>query len=134
MGMKLIYVAGPYRAPTFQQVDRNIELARRMALRVWRCGAAALCPHLNTAHMDRDGIEDRHILAGDQEMLRRCDAVILCGDHSQSEGSKDEIRLAQQLGLPVFAGVGAIDHLAAWLGGEKKTNGHPAKIAKTMTA
>src|SRR4051812_24706808 len=46
--MKLIYIAGPYRAATEWQVVQNIRRAEALALAVWQSGAACICPHKNT--------------------------------------------------------------------------------------
>ena len=40
--MKVVYVAGPYRADTEYEVLLNIQAAERLALQIWKAGAA-LC-------------------------------------------------------------------------------------------
>lgn len=99
--MKLVYIAGPYRSPTVRGIVENIRRAESLSLIVWRMGAAALCPHMNTAHFD-GAITDEAILAGDREMLGRCDAVMLVSGWRHSEGTRDEVELARELGIPVF--------------------------------
>lgn len=47
--MKLVAIAGPYRAPNEFEVVQNIRRAEALAVRVWRAGAACICPHKNTA-------------------------------------------------------------------------------------
>ena len=47
--MKIIYIAGKYRAKTEWEVVQNIRAAEDAAIFVWQHGAAALCPHKNTA-------------------------------------------------------------------------------------
>ena len=47
--MKVVYLAGPYRAPTEYGVQQNIEAASRVALEGWKLGAVCICPHKNTA-------------------------------------------------------------------------------------
>jgi len=101
--MKVIYVAGPYRSHKPGGAQVNIQNAWRVALEVWGMGAAAICPHANTAHMDAPGFEDAATyLDGDIEIMRRCDAVVLMEGWQQSEGAKREAREAIKAGTPVF--------------------------------
>ena len=44
-------MAGPYRADTIYGVAQNIQKARDVALRLWKLGYAAICPHSNTAFL-----------------------------------------------------------------------------------
>lgn len=98
---RLVYVAGSYRAPTAWGVEQNIRRAAEVAARIWAAGLVAVCPHLNSAHME--GVAtDAQFLAGTLEMLRRCDAVILVPGWELSAGSRAEVNEADRLGLPVF--------------------------------
>lgn len=117
--MKLVYVAGPFRAITAKgknncwQVQRNIMAAMELALEVWKTGHAALCPHANTMFFqDADGIVDDVWLEGDLEMLRRCDAVLVTPDWQRSSGARAEVAKASEWGIPVFFN---IEQLKAWL-------------------
>jgi len=109
--MKLVYVIGPYRAPTIHGIVENIRLAEALALQVWQSGAACICPHKNTALFDGTA-DDSVWLQGDLEILRRCDAVICTPDWQRSAGSRDEVALARKLGIPVFM---TIEELQNWL-------------------
>lgn len=99
--MKLIYVVGPYRSTTERGLVDNIRRAEARAIEVWQLGAAALVPHMNTAHFGGI-IPDRVFLDGTLEMMRRCDALITCEGWELSIGSVSEIEKARRLGLPVF--------------------------------
>ena len=46
--MKVIYVAGPFRAATTWKIEQNCRLAEELALEVWKLGCAAICPHINS--------------------------------------------------------------------------------------
>ncbi len=99
--MKLVYVAGPYRAKTGWGIEENIQAARRIGAEVARQGAFPVVPHANTAHYD--GInDDRFWLDGTLAMLRKCDAVVLCDGWQRSSGTRGELDEAKRLGLPVF--------------------------------
>ncbi|HLP84813.1 MAG TPA: DUF1937 family protein [Phycisphaerales bacterium] len=99
--MKLIYVAGPYRAPSEWQVTLNIREAEAAALELWRMGYAVICPHKNTAYFG-GAAPDQVWLDGDMEMLRRCDAVYAMPSWKKSTGATAEISEARRLGIPVF--------------------------------
>ena len=109
--MKLVYVAGPYRAEAEFGVLENIRRAEKVALEVWRAGAACICPHKNTAFFG-GAADDRVWLEGDLEIIRRCDAIVLVEGWQNSTGTLAEIKLASELGLPVFEW---LDEFRDWL-------------------
>lgn len=108
--MKLVYVAGPFRASTDWDRENNIRRAEALALEVWRLGYAALCPHCNTRFFD-GAAPDNVWLLGDLEMLRRCDALITTPDWERSTGAKAEVKYAQDAGIPVFHTLEALQAL-----------------------
>jgi hypothetical protein len=112
--MKLVYVAGPYRANTEYQVLLNIQAAERLALQIWQAGAACICPHKNTAFFG-GAADDNVWLAGDLEIVRRCDAVVCTEDWSTSSGASGEVALARSLGMPVFE---RFKDFQEWLGSQ----------------
>lgn len=109
--MKLVCIAGPYRAPTEFQVVQNIRRAEELALQVWQAGAACICPHKNTAFFG-GAAPDSVWLNGALEMVKRADAVICTADWRASVGATDEVKLARQLGIPVFE---TVEELQLWL-------------------
>lgn len=102
---KVVYVAGPFRAPNNFLIQCNIERARDMALDVWKAGFSCLCPHLNTGLAFQGVLPDEAWLDGDLAMLRRCDAVVMTPYWESSSGAKAERDLAKSLGIPVFEDV-----------------------------
>ncbi len=99
--MKLVFVAGPYRADSEFKVVQNIRKAEALALRVWLAGAACICPHKNTAFLG-GAAPDETWLSGALEMVRRCDALICTEDWAISRGAMGEVELAKSLQIPVF--------------------------------
>lgn len=99
--MKVVYVAGPFRGPNAWEIEENIRRAERLALQVWRSGAAALCPHTNTRFF-QGAADDAVWLDGDLELLARCDAVILTPNWRESSGARAEHGFATSRGIPVF--------------------------------
>lgn len=109
--MKLVYIAGPFRGENAWEIENNIRRAECLALSVWRLGAAALCPHANTRFFS-GALPDETWLAGDLEMLRRCDALILTEDWRRSTGARKEADFAFDRGIPVFTKLEDLEH---WL-------------------
>jgi hypothetical protein len=105
--LPVVYIAGPYRAPTPWQVLGNVRAAQEVALQVWKLGAVALCPHSNTGLFDGECV-DEIWLEGDLELLRRSDALLLTEGWQASRGAQREYQLAVELGLPVFEVLGRL--------------------------
>ncbi len=96
--MKLIYVAGKYRARTWFGKVWNILKARRAARRLWKTGWAVICPHMNTALFD----EDCPYIEGDCVMVKRCDAIYMLKGWHDSEGARIERMTAIKKGITIY--------------------------------
>lgn len=95
----LIYTAGPYTGDT----EKNIAEARRWAIKLWEAGHAVICPHLNTANMEKDckaSYED--YIAGDLKMVQRCDAIFMLPGWEKSKGANTEFQYALEHGIPIY--------------------------------
>jgi len=101
MTIKLVYIAGPYRAKTSWQIEENIFNARIYGAAVAALGFMPVVPHANTANYD-DIQDDKFWINGTMEILRRCDAVLMIPGFERSSGSKGEEKEALALGKPVF--------------------------------
>ena len=120
--MKVVYVAGPFRAastfvPGHQDmfaVQQNVMRAMELSLEVWRLGAVAVCPHSNTMFFTGSA-EDKVWLDGDLELLARCDAVLMTPDWAKSSGARAEEAFAKKKGVPVFY---KLDSVRDWLAGK----------------
>lgn len=97
--MKVVYIAGPFRAPNAWEREQNIRHAERLALHCWAMGFAVICPHTNTRFFD-GVLPDRVWLEGDLELLRRCDVVYALPDWKRSTGTTKEIEEAERVGIP----------------------------------
>lgn len=96
--MKLIYVAGPYRAETEAGVHANIQAAEGFAIAILKMGAMPVCPHKNSAYLG-GVVEDEVILKGDLELMQRCDAVFMMPSWRESSGATQEHDIARELGI-----------------------------------
>jgi len=114
--MKVIYIAGPYRAANAWEVERNIRAAEEVALRVAEIGAVPLCPHSMTRFFHGTLTED-YWLEATQELLKLCDGVLLVDYAADivSEGTRSEVNLAHRLSIPVFRNMA---YLPAWIGSD----------------
>jgi len=99
--LKVAYVVGPYRADTINGVAQNIQKSRDVALRLWKLGYAAICPHSNTAFFD-GACPDSVWLEGDIEILKRCDLVVLVDGWENSAGARCEVEVAAAHGIPIY--------------------------------
>ena len=100
--MKVLYIAGPYRAQTEWELERNIRHAEEVALIGWQLGYAVFCPHKNTAHFGGSCSDDVW-LDGTMEFLRRSDAVCMLSTWQASVGARAELEEARRLGLDIIA-------------------------------
>jgi hypothetical protein len=100
---KIIYLAGPYRAETEYLVSKNIAAAREIAVELWGSGFVVICPHLNTAMFGGAlGLPDDVWLVGDLVIVRRCDLLVVLPGWRFSNGTKKEIEVAREIGIPVY--------------------------------
>lgn len=111
--MKVIYVAGPFRAKTPWEIEQNIRDVEALALKIARYGAAPLCPHSMYRYY-QNSLPDEFWMEATLELMRRCDAVVLSLRWKGSAGSKGEREEALRLGLPVFEQT-QLDRMLEWL-------------------
>jgi nucleoside 2-deoxyribosyltransferase len=102
IGMKLAYVAGPYRAKTKLGIIINILRAQKVAKELWKAGYAVICPHMNSALMDTVAPE-KNFLEGDIEILKHCDVLVVVKGWQHSSGTLNEIDFAHRNGIPVYS-------------------------------
>jgi len=93
---KLVYISGPYKAPTIYEVWANIQLAKKYAEKYWKKGCYVFCPHLNSGFLDSVAPE-AHFLESGLVFLRLCDVVVMLPNWRSSNGAAAERLLAVQL-------------------------------------
>jgi len=102
--VKVIYVAGPYRADTSIEVTRNVHRAAAEAAELlYAHGLAVICPHsMSHGWEGHSDYTPERTLLGCFELVRRCDALLLMRGWQRSEGSVAERDVALEAGIPVF--------------------------------
>ena len=99
--MKVAYIAGPYRGKTIYETVENIRRAEKVAIKYWQKGYAVICPHKNTALFD--GLcNDNVWLAGDLELMKRSDIVVMMKNWKESEGARFEHKVAIELNKKII--------------------------------
>jgi len=99
--LKLVYIAGPYKADTPRGIVENIQKAEAVAIKYWKAGYAVICPHKNSALFDGI-IPDDEWVKRDLEILFRCDVVVMMQGWKDSEGAKKEHDFALQNGIEII--------------------------------
>ena len=99
--VKVVYVAGAFRAKTQWGIMQNVRKAEDASLKLWKVGYVVICPHTMTQHYQGE-CPDKVWLDGCLELMRRCDAIYLLKGWELSEGSWQEYRLAKELGLVII--------------------------------
>lgn len=96
---KLVYVAGPYMGKThsaqsYNEIEENIRVAEKAAIRLWDAGFGVFCPHLNTRHFEVKSEAPREAyIEADLKLLEPCDIILMLPSWETSRGALEE-RLA----------------------------------------
>jgi hypothetical protein len=114
---KLVYLAGPYRPYTDEygqahSIAENVRHAAQLGVAIWKRGYVAVIPHtmtyLNPQEQGRRGdggiagVSPETFLAGEMELLSRCDMLVLMPTWRVSKGAAAEREHALKLGIPVL--------------------------------
>ena len=113
--MKVIYIAGPYRAGNAWDRETNIRLAESAGLYVASRGGVPLIPHSMTRYFDGT-LTDLFWLEATLELLKRFDAMFLVGEWEKSTGTLGEKRWCEANNIPVFD---SLEGFEAWIEQEK---------------
>jgi len=106
--MKKVYVAGSYSANNVLAVLRNIGIGEDVCAELFLRGYAPFCPW-----HDKDFIIKRPYSKFTVDMfynyslewLKVSDVVLVLGGWENSEGTKKEIEVAEEIGIPIYYNV-----------------------------
>ncbi len=102
--VKRVYVCSPLRAETHAKMMSNMRTAWELAEVIGSCyRVKAYAPHsVLPLVLDDNDILDRQLaIKVDLEILKTCDALIVCGSRI-SEGMREEILFAKAHNIPVY--------------------------------
>ena len=100
---KVAYVAGPYSSHSNgKSIEKNIETAKEIALKLWESGIATICPHMNTAKFPNNVLKNRDYVTGDLLIVERVDMVVLTPDWVSSKGAIREVARAIEHDIPYY--------------------------------
>lgn len=103
MKMVLLYIAGPYSAPTQEGIEENVKAAQKLGAELMTAfpgKVLAVVPH-----SIGKGLEDRgdykFWCAATLELMKRCDGVVLRHNWHNSPGALGEVDAALRLRMPI---------------------------------
>ena len=99
--MKVAYVAGPYRAENNWLLEQNVRAAEEMGLKLATRGLASIVPHTMSRYF-HGTLTETYWLAATQELVKRCDIMLVLPGWENSSGTLAEIALAKTIQMPVF--------------------------------
>jgi len=103
--MKKVYVAGAYSADNVLDVLKNIGRGEEVCAELFLRGYAPFCPW-----HDKDFVFKRpyHKFTVDMfydysiAWLKVCDVMFVTGGWENSAGTKKEIKIAEEMGIPIY--------------------------------
>lgn len=106
--MKLVYIAGPYRAyredgnyEISTMLERTMEM-RKVTKRYLEKGYAVIAPLTNHFMLDTNDLDDNFWMHVCKELVSRCDAIVMMKGHESSKGATEEMAYAKSLGKEVM--------------------------------
>lgn len=98
----VIYVSGPYTAPSEDGVAANVRRAEDAAAALMRDGHTPLCPHSHSHGWERYGFAWGDFIRIDLVLLERCDAIYMLSGWEASKGALMEFEHAFLRRMPVY--------------------------------
>lgn len=104
--MKIVYISGKYTG-TPSETLKYIEDAEIASVELMRLGWGTLTPHKNAGSYEKYEAANPNLtydwfISMDLEMLRRCDAIFMLSNWTDSKGAKIELKFAKEMGIPVY--------------------------------
>ena len=105
-----LYLAGPYSAPWPEGIAHNIEVARRIAAKLWEAGHQVFCPHMACAGFEVLNVPESAFLEFDGAILQAAlpwgepliEGVVMLPGWERSVGAKHERTIARALDKRVY--------------------------------
>lgn len=100
---KMMYIASPYRTNNIIKKIKYIKYAKRLTLEAIYKGYIPITPHLFLTRILKDKREDERQLGLEmgQQLLERCDCILVGMKYGVSEGMKAEIEIATKKNIKI---------------------------------
>ena len=104
----VVYISGPYSAPTPEGIEANIKQARAAGIALMRQGYAVIIPHCNTQNFEvhAPDLTHKQYIDMDCTLLTRLrpgkDAILMLPGYLESKGAMRELTTAIQLHLLIW--------------------------------
>ena len=96
----VVYVAGPYRADTEEEINANIREACSIGAELRKAGYTVIIPHIES-YMFEDALTEEEWLEHGISLLKRANAVYDFRNGRKSTGTEDEVTVARGSSTPV---------------------------------
>ena len=103
--MKRVYVAGKYSADNVIEVLQNIGKGRQMCANIFAHGFAPFCPWHDASYaidLCKTDIKKSLFYESSIAWLEVSDAVLVISGKGEGGGVDAEIKIAEEMGIPVF--------------------------------
>lgn len=99
-----IYIAGKYTDKNTAKIKQNIERAKNVAIEIQRLGHQPYCPHTHTGLFEKTNYTTYETMMKLHTTFLElwAEALIII---SHSKGANQELKIAQQLGLPIYTNI-----------------------------
>ena len=102
MNYKRVYVAGGYSSDNVIQVFKNMEKGIKVSARLLKKGYIPFCPWLDYHFIFHEDITLEEIQDYSLGWLEVSDCIYVLKDSENSKGTQNEIRVANEKGIPVL--------------------------------
>ena len=103
--MKIVFISGKYSADSYEEIQDNIELARKVAVLCAQKGIGFFCPHTMTAQFSQRalGVKYSWYLELCKEYITQlCSAGLMLPKWYESYGAAYEHELMVEYHIPIF--------------------------------
>jgi len=111
----IVYIAGAFSGETQWDVELNIRRAESLILPIAMAGATPICVHSMYRNFSYTLTWDQWMVITRTSLVGCTEMVIAPGAHG-SKGTKNEIEVCGEIGIPVFDG---LEKLLFYLGKEQ---------------
>jgi len=96
-----VYISGKFSSPDPKVREKNIRLADKYALKIWKMGFDVFCPHTMTQNWVGK-VNYWEMIISDLNWLAVCDILFLLPGWQRSRGARIEVQVAKDLGIPIY--------------------------------